>query len=92
MFKAVDRASATCVLIDSLADSVSIEGSITIGEVLLKKTCTCPSINQIVFAVKSEKAPDHTSVKKLLLVLLAARTTGHNVEKNETHREVDTHG
>ena len=53
--------------------------------------CACSDANQIIFRVKSEKAPAPASIKKLLLVLLAEMTIGCNIENNKTDREDDKH-
>ena len=86
MIVAIDDMGAASALIDLFVGSTRIEGSLTIGNALLKKMCTCSDADRFTFRVKSEKAPASTLVKKLLLVLLAETTIGCSIKHNKIYR------
>ena len=92
MLPAIDNLGKPSALIDLFVGSTRIESSVTIGNSLLKKMCTCSDANRITFRVKSEKAPAPASVKKLLLVFLESTTIEYKIENNKIDREEDTHG
>ena len=87
MFPAIIREGVTSVLLDLFVGSARIESRVSIGDVLLKKICAYKSVSRIIFGIKTDKPPAPVSVKKMLLVLLAAGILGYDIVKKKTNRD-----
>ena len=87
MFPAIIREGVTSVLLYLFVGKARIESQVSIGDVLLKKICTYKSASRIIFGIKTDKSPAPVSVKKMLLVLLAAGILGYDIVKKKTNRD-----
>ena len=87
MFPAIIRESVTSVLLDLFVGSNRIEGRVSIGDVLIKNICAYKSVNRIIFGIKTHKPPAPVTVKKMILVLLAAGILGYDIVKKKTSKD-----
>ena len=73
----LNRAGVCIVLMDLFSGSNRIGGDITFLPVLCDKIKIYPGCNRLVFGVNSKKPPAPIMVKKMLLVLIAAKILSH---------------
>ena len=84
MFPPVIKEGVCLVLMDLYSGENRISGTITFDPVLLTAIKKYPDCNRLVFGVDTNKSPTPIQVKKLILVLLAAKILCYTATVKET--------
>ena len=89
IFKPVVRNGVVSVLLDLFVGEHQTPSRAYLGSVLVKAIVKYKNANRIIFGVNSNKAPAKILVKKLILLLLAARILGYAIEKKRSKEDND---